>query len=213
MNDRLLVINKPIGCTSMDVIRQLRKKLNIKKIGHAGTLDPLATGVLIICTGKFTKKITNLINSSKKYHAIINLSAFSETDDAEGPLENINIEDKNIPDINKVSKILKNFTGDIEQTPPKYSAIKVNGQRAYKLARSGQEVELKPRVITISEISLKNYSFPNLEIEISCSKGTYIRSLARDIGVKLNTGGYLSKLTRTAVGEYTLDQAQKVSEV
>ena len=213
MNDRLLVINKPIGCTSMDVIRQLRKKLNIKKIGHAGTLDPLATGVLIICTGKFTKKITNLINSSKKYHAIINLSAFSETDDAEGPLENINIESKNIPDINIINKVLKNFTGDIEQTPPKYSAIKINGQRAYKLARSGQEVELKPRTITISEINLKNYNFPNLEIEISCSKGTYIRSLARDIGVKLNTGGYLSKLTRTAVGEYTLDQAQEISQV
>ena len=192
----------------MDVIRAVRRLTGIKKVGHAGTLDPLAAGVLLVCTGKNTKNISALTDLPKKYQATINLSAFSETDDAEGVLTSIEILE--VPALEQVETALKTFLGEIDQLPPKYSAIKINGERAYKLARQGETPELKARKITITTINLLAYNWPMLEIEVLCSKGTYIRSLARDLGAKLNTGGYLQQLTRTAIGHYTLAQAQEI---
>lgn len=205
----LLLINKPAGCSSMDVIRAIRRLTRIKKVGHAGTLDPLATGLLLVCTGKNTKKITELTNLPKKYQATINFTAFSETDDAEGVITPVAI--STIPTLDQIKTVLENnFLGEIEQLPPKYSAIKINGERAYNLARKGETPELKPRNITITKLNILNYNWPLLELEVACSKGTYIRSLARDLGLKLNTGGYLQQLTRTAIGDYTLAQAQEI---
>jgi len=197
--------------TSMDVIRCLRKITGIKKIGHAGTLDPLATGVLIVCYGKETKQISSFMDMIKEYIAQINLSAFSETDDAQGPITPIEI--KHIPTAQEVQLVIQKFIGNIEQMPPRYSALKVNGQRAYKLAREGKPVELQPRQIQINSIEILKYEWPLLTIKVVCGKGTYIRSLARDIGTTLKTGGYLTKLERTAIGKYTLTEALELDNI
>lgn len=201
----LLIINKPLTYSSMDVIRILRRVTGIKKIGHAGTLDPLATGVLLVCIGKATKKIESLMNTNKEYLAEINLTAFSETDDAEGKLSFIDI--KKIPTLEEIKEITKSFIGDISQIPPKYSAIKIAGQPAYKKMQRGESFEIQARIIKIYSIEIISYEWPTLKINVKCGRGTYIRTLARDIGTKLNTGGYLTGLIRTAVGNYTIDQA------
>ena len=201
----LLIINKPKYYSSMDVIRKLRRITGIKKIGHAGTLDPLATGVLLVCIGTATKKINLLMDKSKEYIAEIDFTCFSETDDAEGQLTHIEI--KNKPTNFDIELILKDFIGDIYQTPPKYSALKIQGLPAYKRAINGEEFTMKPRLISINSIDLISYAWPKLKIKVHCGKGTYIRSLARDIGTKLNTGGYLTSLIRTAIGEYQLTAA------
>lgn len=203
--DGLLIINKPLHITSMDVIRKIRKLSGIRKVGHAGTLDPLASGVLLVCLGKATKNINSLMDTKKTYIAEIDLTAFSETDDAEGILTSVDI--KEIPSKAKIDQVLKEFIGDIEQLPPKYSALKIGGKPAYELAREGKEVFILPRTVTIYNIELLNYNWPKLRIKVDCGKGTYIRSLARDIGKKLNTGGYLTELIRIKVGLYTLEQA------
>lgn len=204
-NDHIFIIDKPLEWTSMDVLRKMRNIIQIKKIGHAGTLDPLASGVLIVCTGKNTKKINEFMDMSKEYIADINLTAFSKTDDAEGPFEQVKV--ITTPTNNDVKHAIKKFIGTIEQTPPKFSAIKINGKRAYKKAREGEDFEVPKRTVTIQKIEILSYEWPRLSIKVSCSKGTYIRSLARDIGASLGTGGYLSKLIRTAIGPYTLEQA------
>lgn len=207
----LLIINKPLHYTSMDVIRKVRKLTGIRKVGHAGTLDPLATGVLLVCIGKATKKIDSLMNTTKEYVAEIDLTAFSETDDAQGPLELINID--KIPTLTEIQNILAQFIGEISQMPPKYSALKINGIPAYKKARRGETVELKPRNVIINSIDLISFQWPVLKIKISCGKGTYIRSLARDIGVILKTGGYLISLERTAVGNYRIEDTIDLSKI
>lgn len=198
----------------MDVLRKMKYMLKIKKIGHAGTLDPLASGVLIVCTGKMTKKINEFMEMPKKYKAQINLTAFSDTDDAEGPLTKItNI---SIPSLDTVKQIISTFIGDIKQTPPKFSAIKINGKRAYKKARQGEDFEMPTRTVTIHAIEIVTYEWPTLTINVTCSKGTYIRTLARDIGLSLSTGGYLTQLTRTAIGPYKLQDAvtlEKLQEI
>jgi tRNA pseudouridine55 synthase len=201
----LIVINKPRNISSMDVIRKLRRITKIKKIGHAGTLDPLATGVLLVCIGKATKKIENLMNTQKEYIAQINLSAFTTTDDAEGDLTEVKLQ--KIPTLTEIKSALINFIGEINQIPPKFSAIKVNGVRAYKKANQGLDFELMPRPVSINSIEILKYQWPLLEIKVQCGKGTYIRSLARDIGKCLNTGGYITSLNRTKVGDYSLDNA------
>ena len=205
----LLVINKPLNFTSMDIIRIVRKLTGIRKVGHAGTLDPLATGVLLVCVGNATKKIESLMNTGKKYSAEINLTAFSTTDDNEGELNYINVE--KIPSINEVEKQLKGFIGETYQTPPKYSALKIGGLPAYKRARLGEEVKIESRKIFIESIELISYKWPFLNITVCCHKGTYIRSLARDIGTKLSTGGFLTGLIRTGVGKYQIDEALDLS--
>jgi len=203
--DGFLVINKPLHYTSMDVIRVLRKLSGIRKIGHAGTLDPLATGVLLVCIGKATKKVPELMDTEKEYIAEIDLSAVSETDDLEGELTYITIEKE--PSLDEIKECLETFTGVIDQVPPKYSAVKILGQPAYKRARRGEEVKIEARKVTIKSIELLSHEWPILKIKVICSKGVYIRSLARDVGSCLHTGGHLYSLVRSRVGDYTLDQA------
>jgi tRNA pseudouridine55 synthase len=207
----ILVIDKPPGMTSMDVVRHVRRAAGHCKTGHGGTLDPLATGVLVCCFGKATKRVPELMDAVKVYEAGIDLSAFTITDDAEGERENVEVLQP--PPPANVREVLEQLTGMIEQTPPAYSAVKIGGQRAYKLARKGEDVQPEPRIVRIESIELNDYDVPTLRITITCGKGTYIRSLARQIGEKLGTGGHLTALRRTRVGPYTLDRAMKLDEL
>lgn len=204
----ILYINKPLYWTSFKVVRKIRneicRKLGIKKlkVGHAGTLDPLATGVMIICTGKKTKLIETFQYQTKEYIATIRLGATTPSFDLETeidgtyPTEHI--------DRPLVESTLQKFVGEIQQIPPAFSACKVEGKRAYELAREGKEVELKPKLLVIDEIELLSYDMPEIKVRVVCSKGTYIRALARDIGLALGSGGHLSALERTRIGEVTL---------
>lgn len=201
----LLVVDKPVGVSSMDVVRRVRRAAGHCKTGHAGTLDPLASGVLVVCLGKATRSVDQLMQLTKVYQTTIDLSALTNTDDAEGERQPVDVPDP--PGERAVRAALDSLVGDIQQTPPAYSAIKVNGQRAYKLARQGGDVELKPRTVRIDSIELNAYTWPALTITITCGKGTYIRSLARQIGSALGAGGHLTALRRTAVGPYTIDRA------
>ena len=204
-----LNINKPKGPSSFDVVRDLRRQLDEKRVGHAGTLDPLASGVLVVAVGREnTKNISKIQEFKKTYVATIKLGITSETDDAEGSLTPVDV--KKIPDISEVKRCVKAFTGEISQTPPAFSAKKVNGQRAYDLSRKGKVVDLNPCDITIHNIKIANYAWPYLKIEVTCSRGTYIRSLARDIGSCLKTGAYLCELIRTSVGEYKIKDSIKI---
>ena len=201
---RVLLINKPYDWTSFDVVRKIRNLIKIKKIGHAGTLDPLATGLLILCTGKFTKKINEYMAREKEYTGTIVLGSTTPTYDLESIPENF----KDIADITeeKVAAAAKLFTGDIMQTPPIFSAIKKDGKRAYELARRGKDIELTPRPIRVTEFSV-TYNAPEVHFKIICSTGTYIRSLAHDLGQALGCGGHLTVLTRTRIGEFELKDA------
>jgi tRNA pseudouridine55 synthase len=202
---KVLLIDKPLEWTSYDVIRKLRKIINIKKIGHAGTLDPLATGLLIVCTGKFTKKINEYMAQEKEYTGTITLGAVTPTYDRESEPENIQslegITDELIKETTKV------FTGEILQTPPIHSAIKQNGKPVYLLARKGVDVVLEPRKITIKEFEITNIDLPIISFKVICSTGTYIRSLANDFGAAIGCGGYLSKLRRTRIGNFKVEDA------
>lgn len=224
-----LLVNKPAGMTSHDVVAVARRMLKIKKIGHAGTLDPMATGLLILGVGKATKQLGNILGLPKTYTAEITLGATSTTDDKEGELQGTGYraqadkddDESPLPDkggrewvsLEDVQVCLNKFIGEQQQTPPQFSAIKINGQRAYKKARQGETVELKPRTITIYDIKLISYQYPLIKIETSVSSGTYIRSLARDVGQVLKTGAYLSKLERTSIGEFKLTDAVKLEEI
>jgi tRNA pseudouridine55 synthase len=189
----------------MDVIRRVRRAAGMKRVGHAGTLDPLATGVVVVCLGKATKSVELLMGMTKVYLAGVDLSAFTTTDDREGPREEVTVE--NPPGEEKVREAIARFVGEIDQTPPAFSAIHVEGQRAYDLARKGKEVTLKSRKVRIDAIELIEYVWPLATIRVTCGKGTYIRSLARDLGKALGTGGHLASLRREAVGVYTLEGA------
>lgn len=208
----IMLINKPLNITSMDVIRYLRKVTGLKKIGHAGTLDPLAEGLLIVALGKATKMINTFMGLPKKYKTTIDLRSLSSTDDMEGNKTHIKI--KKIPTLNDVEKIINNkFIGDIEQTPPIYSAIKVNGKRAYDLARKGEVFKLNSRIVHIYKIKILKYEWPYLKLKIKCSKGTYIRSLGKDIGIGLGVGGYLTKLKRLSIGEFKVADSIKLKDI
>jgi len=209
----LLIINKPHRLSSTSIVRVVKHRAKKAKTGHAGTLDPLATGVLILCIGRAaTKTVPIIMNMPKRYRATIDLSANSETDDLEGTITPVNI--TQIPTLQTIRILLDNqFTGEIMQLPPAHSAMRINGKYAYKLARAGQKVTLQPRPIQIYNIKIINYDFPQLTIDIHCGKGTYIRSLARDIGSALNLGGYLTDLCRTAVGSYTIENAIELENV
>lgn len=179
-------------------------------MGHAGTLDPMATGLLVVLVGRATKQQERFMGLEKTYEAEVTLGATSTTDDGEGTITDWSTEheERNMkPDENEVEQILNQFTGEIEQVPPRHSAVKVQGQRAYKLARNGEEVELEPRPVTVHDVSDINYDYPVLELTLRVSSGTYIRSLARDMGEALDTGGYLSSLRRTRIGEHSVDDA------
>ncbi len=208
---RVLLINKPFQWTSFDVVNKLRYKLKIKKIGHAGTLDPLATGLLIICVGKMTKQIESFMGMEKEYTGTFVLGQTTPSHDLETELS----EKKEISDITPeaIASVVKSLTGKISQLPPAHSAIKVGGKRAYKFARKGKEVELQPREVEVKEFEITSLKLPELHFRIVCSKGTYIRSLARDIGEALGVGAYLSQLCRTRIGEYRLENALTIEEV
>ncbi len=206
----ILYFNKPLRWTSFDLVNKFRYKLSRKlkvkkiKVGHAGTLDPLATGVMIICTGRATKRIEEFQYQTKEYVATLKLGETTPSFDLEKevdavyPTEHISR--------SMVEEVLTSFVGKIQQVPPVFSACKVDGKRAYDLARKGEEVELKAKTLVIDEIELLNCELPVIKIRVVCSKGTYIRALARDIGVALNSGAHLIALERTRIGDITLDQ-------
>ncbi len=212
----VLYFNKPLKWTSFALVAKVRyhisRKLKVKKIkvGHAGTLDPLATGVMIICTGKATKRIEEFQYHTKEYIATIRLGATTPSYDLEKeidatyPTEHITRE--------MVENTLKGFIGSVEQVPPVFSACKVEGKRAYDLARAGQTVELKPKTLVIDEIELLECDLPVIKIRVVCSKGTYIRALARDIGEALNSGAHLTELIRTRVGDIKLEECMDVED-
>ncbi len=212
----VLLVDKPIGWTSFDVVNKLRgiirHNTGLKKIkvGHAGTLDPLATGLLLICTGKLTKQIDLLQAQEKIYSGSIFLGATTPTYDGECPPDECYPIDH--IDENLIMKKITQFEGNIDQMPPVYSAIKVNGKAAYTLARKGKDVELKPRSIHILYFKISNIALPTLDFEVKCSKGTYIRSLAHDLGKALDSGAYLSSLRREAIGDFKVSDAFSVSD-
>lgn len=210
----VLVVDKPIGWSSMDVIRRIRRSTGQRKLkaGHAGTLDPLATGVLVCCIGKATKLAEKLMGQSKVYEAQVDLSAFTTTDDKEGARDEVAIDEP--PTREAVEEALKQFVGDIDQTPPAFSAIHVNGKRAYDLARAGKEVKIASRIVKVYEAALLDYHWPVATVTIHCGKGTYIRSIARDLGKVLGTGGHLASLRRTVSGQFevTIAMPGKVLE-
>lgn len=205
------LIDKDTDWTSFDVVAKMRSLTRIKKTGHAGTLDPLATGLLILCFGKMTKSINTFQDAPKQYEAIIKLGATTKTDDAEAPEENI-LPVEHITEVDIANACTK-FVGEIDQIPPMFSAIKKDGQPLYKLARKGIELDLPPRRVTIYSITITKIDLPYIHITVDCAKGTYIRSLARDIGAVLGCGGYLTSLRRTAIGEFRVENAVRISEV
>ena len=207
---QVLLINKPFEWTSFDVIRKIRNLIRTKKVGHAGTLDPLATGLLIICTGKFTKKINEYMAQEKEYTGTFTLGATTPTYDLESKPENF----KSIENISAeiIRAATKNFIGEIFQIPPAHSAIKIEGKRSYELARQGKEVKIEPRKIRIKEFEITKIEMPAVQFRVVCSTGTYIRSLANDFGNALNCGAYLSELCRTRIGEFTLKSAKTIQE-
>jgi tRNA pseudouridine55 synthase len=205
LEGRVLLIDKPLTWTSFDVIRRIRGLIKIRKVGHAGTLDPLATGLLIVCTGKFTKKINDYMAKEKEYTGTITLGATTPTFDLESKPENF-ASFENISD-EQLYELTQQFTGEQLQLPPIHSAIKQDGVRVYEMARQGIEVKMEPRKIFIHSFTITNISFPVISFKVVCSTGTYIRSLANDYGAALGCGGYLSSLRRTRIGEYLVTHA------
>jgi len=208
----LIFIKKPPKMTSHDVVERLRKITGIKKIGHSGTLDPLARGLLILGIGrKFTKKLSFFQKKDKEYIATLKLGLVSDTFDKEGKIKKIEV--KKIPKKKEVENVLKSFLGEIEQRPPLFSAKKIKGQKLYQLARKGIKIKPKKEKVRIYQISILIYSFPLLKIKVKCSSGTYIRSLAFGIGKKLKTGALLQDLLRTKIGKFSLKKAIKLEKI
>jgi tRNA pseudouridine55 synthase len=210
---QLLLVNKPYKWTSFDVVGKIRnafKPLKLK-VGHAGTLDPLATGLLIICTGKMTKQIDSFQAQEKEYTGTLVLGATTPTYDLESEPEQLFATDHLTE--NQIKEACKQFTGDIQQYPPAHSAIKIDGERLYEKARRGEEVELRLRNVTISEFEITRIELPEVDFRVVCSKGTYIRSLVNDFGKALNNGAYLSRLRRTRSGNFRVEDAWEVMEI
>lgn len=208
---RVLLIDKPLEWTSFDVVNKLRYKLKIKKIGHAGTLDPLATGLLIICVGKMTKKIEEFMGMEKEYTGTFVLGSTTPSYDLETAITKV-------ADVDHLSELAireatQKFIGTIDQVPPAHSAIRIGGKRAYELARKGEETVLKPRRVEITEFDITEINLPTVSFRVVCSKGTYIRSLARDFGETLGVGAYMSSLQRTRIGPYKLEDALQIDQV
>lgn len=203
---QVLLIDKPLEWTSFDVVRKLRPLVRTKKVGHAGTLDPLATGLLILCTGRFTKRINDYMAQEKEYTGTIVLGASTPTYDLESEPQP-GKDPAYLTQVTVQDVIEREFTGEILQTPPIHSAIKVNGKRVYELARRGKEVKLEPRPVVVGAFEITRFALPEVDFRVVCSTGTYIRSLANDLGAVLGCGGYLSALRRTRIGEFRVDQA------
>ena len=207
---QVMLFDKPYGWTSFDLVRKVRGLIRIKKIGHAGTLDPLATGLMILCTGKFTKRINEFMGQEKEYIAEVALGAITPTYDLESePTDHKNWESITDADLELA---LEKFRGPILQIPPAHSAIKVGGKRVYELARAGKEVKLEPRPVTIRELEVMKRVENLITLRVACTTGTYIRSLANDLGQALGCGAYLSGLVRTRIGEQLLTQSMRIDE-
>ena len=212
----ILYFNKPLHWTSFDVVNRVRRVLchtigqKKLKVGHAGTLDPLATGVIVLCTGKETKRIEELQYGVKEYIATLQLGATTPSFDLEHPIDQTYPTEHITPEL--VDETIKRFVGEIWQVPPVYSAVKIDGKRAFDYARKGQEVEIKPKLLVIDEIEVLKFEDMQLTIRVVCSKGTYIRALARDIGEALNSGAHLTALQRTQVGDIRLEDCMEVED-
>ena len=215
LDGQILLINKPLGWTSFDVVKKIknliRTKYNLKKlkVGHAGTLDPLASGLLIVCTGKFTKRISELQGQAKIYTGDITLGGTTPSYDLETEIDT-KFETNHITE-NLIKETTAQFIGEIEQKPPIFSALKRGGERLYEKARRGESFEIQARKVSVHSFDIKTIEMPKVSFEIKCSKGTYIRSIAYDFGTALNSGAYLSKLCRTSIGDYQLVDALDVS--
>lgn len=216
INGEILYFNKPLHWTSFDVVNRVRRILcrtidqKKLKVGHAGTLDPLATGVMVLCTGKATKRIEELQYGIKEYIATLQLGATTPSFDLEHPIDQTYPTEHITREL--VDETIKRFVGEIWQVPPVYSAVKIDGKRAFDYARKGQEVEIKPKLLVIDEIEVLKFEDMQLTIRVVCSKGTYIRALARDIGEALNSGAHLTALQRTQVGEIRLEDCMEVED-
>lgn len=212
--DSILFIDKPAGITSFGVVARVRRRLSEQlgkkaKVGHTGTLDPFATGLMIIVTGKECRNAMNYSKLDKEYEAVLRLGQTSSTGDPEGELTNVSTD---IPSREAVEAALEPFRGEITQRPPIFSAIKINGRRAYDLARKGEAVEIPERQVTVYSLELLDYAYPDVRIKAHVSSGTYIRSLAEDIGAVLQTGAYCAELRRTKVGEWSIDGAEPIEK-
>ena len=203
----IFAVYKPLGMTSHDVVNIVRKKTGVKRVGHGGTLDPLAEGVFVIAVGREnTKRLEEFVKGEKEYIATVTLGQTSTTDDEEGEKQNVNL--KIIPTKDDIEKVSKLFIGDVMQTPPIYSSVKIAGKPSHRRVRAGQQVELSSRPVKIHSIEILEYTYPILKLKVATGPGVYIRSLARDMGEKLGTGGYLSHLLRNRVGNFTLEMAE-----
>jgi tRNA pseudouridine55 synthase len=210
--DKIILTDKPLNWTSTDVVRFLKKSLSLTKVGHAGSLDPRATGLLILCTDKMTKRINEFMDCEKEYQGIIRIGAKTKSYDTENEEEEIT--DVSHIDVNMIENTRISFLGEIEQIPPMHSAIKLNGRPVYKLARKGKTVELQARKVTIKQFDIKRLCPEEIYFSIICSKGTYIRSIAYDFGEKLGVGGYLKELRRIRIGQYDLNNMNdKIGEI
>lgn len=212
MNDLagILNIDKPAGMTSHDVVNRVRRTASTRRVGHAGTLDPLATGVLLVCVGRATRLVEYLVGQPKVYEAEIRLGQTTNTYDADGEV----VQERPLTFTPQdLQNALTHFLGEIEQVPPMYSAIKQDGQPLYKLARQGKEVERKPRLVTIHELAVLSWNAPLLAVRVACSTGTYIRSLAHDLGEVLGCGGHITRLRRTAVGDFSVETAVSLNDL
>ena len=211
----IFALDKPIGMTSMQAVALVRRRAGGARTGHAGTLDPLATGVLVIALGKCTRQVESLMATDKRYETEIDLSAFTTTDDIEGPRTEVVPGTPGAapapPSREHVAQVLsERFTGNVMQRPPAFSAMKVGGRRAYAMARKGEAPELAPRPVEIHSIALTAYEWPRVALNIHCGKGTYVRSIARELGEALGTGGHCASIRRTAVGAWTASRAVTV---
>ena len=208
----ILLVDKPSGITSHNIVDRLRKKLNMKKIGHAGTLDPLATGLMIMLIGKATKVSQFLINLDKAYEGIFKLGEETDSQDSDGEVVN----KKGLPEnlsVEMIEDVMKEFLGDQYQTPPMFSAKKINGVPLYKMARKGKTVDREPRVIRINELSLRGWNSPEGQFYMDCSKGTYVRTVFHDLGQKLGCGGHLTSLRRTKINDFTIEGVPSLEEI
>lgn len=207
----ILLVDKPQGITSHDVVSKMRRVFHMKKVGHAGTLDPMATGLLLILIGKATKASQYLMSMDKEYAGTLKLGVITDSQDADGEI----IEERPVPKLTEAqAKVeMKSFIGDQYQTPPMFSAKKINGQKLYKLARQGKTVEREPRVIHISRFDLLEFNPPELGFIVGTSKGAYVRTIAHDLGERLGCGGHLNKLRRTAVGQFRIEKASTIEEL
>ncbi len=216
LDGKILLINKPLGWTSFDVVRKIKNLIRTKyslkklKVGHAGTLDPLATGLLILCTGKFTKRISEFQGQAKIYNGDITLGGTTPSYDLETEID-AKFETNHISE-SLIKKTTAKFIGEIEQKPPIFSALKIDGERLYEKARRGERFEIQVRKVSIHAFNIKSIKMPKVSFEIKCSKGTYIRSIAHDFGAELNSGAHLSKLCRISIGDYQLQDALDVSD-